>query len=178
MCRGLRGSKAQEANRREGSRNGIAPPLFQDSEKRTILSEDEEGITHSARISFDGKRAEPKGGELVLAVGGPVSAACVFGEEGNQEEPPRAAAAESLIFLSAVQGNPLCMVVDVHKRRSKKLFSSPKTKWQLNAWLISPGTSTYLCRKKGKSKKDYRFSMGKKWSSCTNTTWPTTTPSP
>ena len=75
------------------------------------------------------------------------------GRKAIREESPRAAAAESLLFLSAVQGNPLCMVVDIQKRRTKKLFFSPKTKWQLNAWLISPGTSTYLCKKKGKSKK-------------------------
>jgi len=88
---------------------------------------------------------------LLLAV--PFLLFACSGKKAIREEPPRAAAAESLFFLSAVQGNPLCMVVDIHKLRTKKLFSSAKTKWQLNVWLISPGTSTYLCKKKGKSKR-------------------------
>lgn len=70
-----------------------------------------------------------------------------------REEPPRAAVAEALVFLSSVQGNPVCMVFDIDKRRSSSLFSAPKTKWRMNAWLLSPGLSTYLGVEKGKSKK-------------------------
>jgi hypothetical protein len=44
-------------------------------------------------------------------------------------------------------------VVDIDKRRKKRLFRAPRTKWQLHAWLASPGVTTYLCKKKGKSKK-------------------------
>lgn len=69
-----------------------------------------------------------------------------------REEPPRALVEEALLFLSAVQGNPVCMVVDIDKRRSSSLFSSPNTKWRDNAWLISPGVTTYLGAQKGKSK--------------------------
>jgi hypothetical protein len=58
-----------------------------------------------------------------------------------------------MLFLSAVQGNPLCMVVDIDKRRTKKLFRAPKTKWRLHAWMASPGVTTHLCRKKDKAKK-------------------------
>ncbi len=69
-----------------------------------------------------------------------------------REDPPREAVVEALVFLSAVQGNPVCMVVDINKRRSSGLFTSPKTKWRSNAWLISPGHSTYLGSKKGTAK--------------------------
>jgi hypothetical protein len=69
-----------------------------------------------------------------------------------REDPPRAAAVEAMFFLSAVQGNPVCMTVDINKRRSSSLFSAPKTKWTLNAWLAAPGTVTYLGPQKGKSK--------------------------
>jgi hypothetical protein len=75
------------------------------------------------------------------------------GKKAIREEPQRAASAESLLFLASIQGNPLCMVVDIHQRRSARLFAPPGAKWQMNAWLISPGTSTYLCTKKGKTKK-------------------------
>ena len=75
------------------------------------------------------------------------------GKQVIREDPPRAASSESLLFLSAVQGNPVCMVVDISKRRASSLLTSPSTRWQLNAWLVSPGTSTYLCTKSGKSKK-------------------------
>ncbi len=70
-----------------------------------------------------------------------------------REDPPRAAVVETLVFLSAVQGNPVCMVVDIHKRRSSGLFSSADTKWRSKAWLISPGRSIYLGARKGKSKR-------------------------
>jgi len=75
------------------------------------------------------------------------------GKQTIREDPPRAAAAEVMLFLSAVQGNPVCMVVDIEKRRASSLFRSSRTKWWLNAWMVTPGNSTYLCRKKGKSKK-------------------------
>ncbi len=69
-----------------------------------------------------------------------------------REDPPRAAVVEALVFLSAVQGNPVCMVIDISKRRSSRLFSSPRTKWRMNGWLLSPGLATYLGIQKGKSK--------------------------
>jgi hypothetical protein len=69
-----------------------------------------------------------------------------------REDPPRAAAVEVLFFLSAVQGNPVCLAVDINKRRSSSLFSSPKTKWRMNAWLLAPGTATYLGEQRDKSK--------------------------
>lgn len=69
-----------------------------------------------------------------------------------RDDPPRAAVVEVLIFLSAVQGNPVCMVIDINKHRSSRLFSSPKTKWRMNGWLLSPGLATYLGLQKGKSK--------------------------
>ena len=69
-----------------------------------------------------------------------------------RDDPPRAAVVEALVFLSAVQGNPVCMVIDVNKQRSSSLFSSPKTKWRMNGWLLSPGLATYLGTQKGKSK--------------------------
>lgn len=75
------------------------------------------------------------------------------GNKAVREDPPRAAAAESLFFLSQVQGNPLCMVVDISKRRSRRLFRAPRTKWRLNVWLASPGVTTSLCKETGKSKK-------------------------
>ncbi len=71
-----------------------------------------------------------------------------------REGPPRAAVEEGLIFLSAVQGNPVCMVVGINKHRSSRLFSSPKTKWRVDAWLLSPGVTTYLGMQKGKTKKE------------------------
>jgi hypothetical protein len=74
-------------------------------------------------------------------------------KESIREEPPRAAVAEALVFLSTVQGNPVCMVVDVNKRRSSSLLTAPRTKWRMDAWLISPGVSTYLGTQKGKAKK-------------------------
>lgn len=69
-----------------------------------------------------------------------------------RDDPPRAAVVEALVFLSAVQGNPVCMVIDVNKQRSSSLFSSPKTKWRMNGWLLSPGLATYLGTQKGKTK--------------------------
>jgi hypothetical protein len=69
-----------------------------------------------------------------------------------REDPPRAAVVEALVFLSAVQGNPVCMVIDISKHRSSSLFSSQKTKWRMNGWLLSPGLATYLGSQKGKSK--------------------------
>jgi hypothetical protein len=69
-----------------------------------------------------------------------------------REDPPRAAVVETLVFLSAVQGNPVCMVMDINKHRSSGLFSSAKTKWRMNGWLLSPGLATYLGIQKGKSK--------------------------
>ncbi len=69
-----------------------------------------------------------------------------------REGPPRAAVEEGLVFLSAVQGNPVCMVVGIDKYRSSGLFSSAKTQWRTNAWLLSPGIATYLGVQKGKSK--------------------------
>jgi hypothetical protein len=69
-----------------------------------------------------------------------------------REDPPRAAVVEAMIFLSSVQGNPVCVVIDINKHRSSSLFSSPKTKWRMNGWLLSPGLSTYLGTLKGKSK--------------------------
>lgn len=70
-----------------------------------------------------------------------------------REEPPRAAVAEMFLFLSAVQGNPLCTVFDMEKHRSSRLFSSaPKTGWRARSWLVSPGLATYLGSQKGKAK--------------------------
>jgi hypothetical protein len=69
-----------------------------------------------------------------------------------REDPPRYTVLETLVFLSAVQGNPVCMAIDINKQRSNSLFSSPKTKWRMNGWILSPGLATYLGLQKGKSK--------------------------
>jgi hypothetical protein len=68
-------------------------------------------------------------------------------------EPPRAEVVETMLFLSAVQGNPVCMVLDIDKRRSRGLSSAPRTKWRMNSWLLSPGTATYLGTQRGKAKR-------------------------
>lgn len=94
-----------------------------------------------------------KAGSWVFLWAIPLLLVACSGKQAIREDPPRAAAAEALLFLSAVQGNPVCMVVDIDKRRASSLFSSPKTKWQMKAWMLSPGTATYLCTQKGKSKK-------------------------
>jgi hypothetical protein len=73
------------------------------------------------------------------------------GKKAIREEPSKALLGESLLFLAAVQGNPLCVVVDIDKRRDSRVLTSPETKWRVDAWLVFPGTSKYLCTKKGKS---------------------------
>ena len=95
-----------------------------------------------------------------------------------RDDPPRAAVVEALVFLSAVQGNPVCMAIDINKHRSSSLFSSPKTKWRMNGWLLSPGLATYLGSQKGKSKQgnQYRDSNASPWvhawRSATSLPWP------
>ncbi len=99
------------------------------------------------------RRSTNRGSAWFLLWAVPLLLVACGGKKAIREEPPRAASAESLIFLSAVQGNPLCLVVDINHRRSGSLFRSPRTKWQLYSWLVSPGSSTQLFTKKGKSKK-------------------------
>lgn len=99
------------------------------------------------------RRSRNRGGGWFLLWVFPILLIACGGKETIREEPPRAASAESLVFLSAVQGNPLCLLVDIHQRRAASLFGSPKAKWQIYAWLVYPGASTQLCTKKGKTKK-------------------------
>ena len=100
-----------------------------------------------------GRRSRNRGAVCFLLWAVPLLLVACGGKKTIREEPPRAASAESLIFLSAVQGNPLCLVVDMNQRRARSLFGSRRTKWQVYAWVVSPGFSTQLLTKKGKSKK-------------------------
>ncbi len=72
------------------------------------------------------------------------------------EEPPLAIknTGEYLIFHTAIQGNPLCMIVDIQQVQVDRFFSRPKIKGKANAWVVFPGTSKYVYKKKGKFKKD------------------------
>jgi len=80
---------------------------------------------------------------------------CSLGCAGNTPaapEPRSQANGEYFLFLSAAQGNPVCVFVSVQKKRVSGLMSSPRTKWQAHAWLVVPGASRYLFSESGKGK--------------------------
>ena len=63
-------------------------------------------------------------------------------------------ASEYIFFYTAVQGNPLCMIIAVQQIQVPKFFGDSKIKGKANAWLVSPGISKYIFSKKGKFRKD------------------------
>jgi len=82
---------------------------------------------------------------------------CLFGCAGKtsvKDEVPGQVNGEYLLFFSAVQGNPLCMFVSIQKVRAPGVVRSPRTKWQVHAWTLTPGASRCLFTKTGKDKQD------------------------
>ena len=69
-------------------------------------------------------------------------------------EPLSQANGEYLVFLSAVQGNPVCLFVSVQKTRVSGFLSSPRTKWQAHVWMVLPGLSKTLFTETGRDKED------------------------
>ena len=64
------------------------------------------------------------------------------------------AVGERVLFLSTVQGNPLCLVLDVRRMLVSRLFRGPRTKGVANAWIVFPGGRKNLLSEKEKTKRN------------------------
>ncbi|MEW6441492.1 MAG: hypothetical protein AB1640_11205 [bacterium] len=63
---------------------------------------------------------------------------------------------EYLLYLSNVQGNPLCMFVAVEQTPASANSRSDQTRWQTQAWLVFPGGTKHLLSEEGKEEKSPR----------------------
>jgi len=77
---------------------------------------------------------------------------CCAGKRRAAEETDKMENGEYLLFLSTVQGNPLCMFGSVQKMRVFPWLTSPRTRWRVHTWLIFPGASRTLFSEDGKRK--------------------------
>ena len=77
-----------------------------------------------------------------------------LGKSGMRKDVSGNGNGEYLLFLSAVQGNPLGMFVSVQKMRVPGTVGSASTKWQVHVWGLTPGASPCLFTEKGKDKKE------------------------
>ena len=91
---------------------------------------------------------------MFLALVVPFCLMSCMGKSGMGNGVPGSINGEYLLFLSAVQGNPLGMFVSIQKMRIPGKIRSPSTKWQVHAWGLTPGASPCLFTQKGKDKQD------------------------
>ncbi len=72
----------------------------------------------------------------------------------SEEPPPAKNTGEYLIFHTAIQGNPFCMIVDIQQIQVSSFLGNPNIKGKANAWVVFPGASKYIYTKMGKFKKN------------------------
>ena len=77
---------------------------------------------------------------------------CCAGKKHLADEARAAESGEYLLFVSNVQGNPLCLFGTIQKMRVAPWIGPPRTRWRVHTWLVFPGGAPELFSERGKRK--------------------------
>jgi len=80
--------------------------------------------------------------------------ACCAGKKPPVEESRSTEKGTYLLFVSNLQGNPLCLFGSIQTMRVFPWLAAPKTRWRARTWLVFPGGSAELFLERGKRKQD------------------------
>ncbi len=76
------------------------------------------------------------------------------GKRTLAEETRATETGEYLLFVSNVQGNPLCLFGSIQKMRVAPWIGSARTRWRASNWLLFPGGSHEMFFERGRRKQD------------------------